>query len=231
MEDLARRVESGYETFASAHPHCHMIVKEKPMSELVANAQGSQSHARVKNTSLFLRRWLANPLQMGSVIPSSPTLCRRIAALVQCAEDEVVVELGAGTGVISRALLNAGVPPERLVVVEIVRDMAEHLRSVLPGVNVIQGDAFELAKALPERMHGKVGTAICGIPLVMLPIEQQRRFINAVESVAPGKGFLLYTYCITSPLPYRKLGLSAKREAWTPLNVPPASVWRYQPTR
>jgi phosphatidylethanolamine/phosphatidyl-N-methylethanolamine N-methyltransferase len=201
------------------------------MSDMAAGAPGSRSHAQVKNTTLFLRRWLANPLQMGSVIPSSPALCRKIAALVERAEDEVVVELGAGTGVISRALLNAGVPPERLVVVEIVRDMADHLRSVLPGVNVIQGDAFELARALPERMHGKVGTAICGIPLVMLPTEQQQRFVDAVESVAPGKGFLLYTYCITSPLPYRKLSLTAKREAWTPLNVPPASVWRYTPIR
>jgi phosphatidylethanolamine/phosphatidyl-N-methylethanolamine N-methyltransferase len=201
------------------------------MSEMAAGAPEARSHGQVKNTALFLRRWLANPLQMGSVIPSSPALCRRIAALVERAGDEVVVELGAGTGVISRALLNAGVPPERLAVVEIVRDMAEHLRSVLPGVNVIQGDAFELARALPERMHGKVGTAICGIPLVMLPIEQQRRFVDAVEHVAPGKGFLLYTYCITSPLPYRRLGLAARREAWTPLNVPPASVWRYTPMR
>jgi phosphatidylethanolamine/phosphatidyl-N-methylethanolamine N-methyltransferase len=193
--------------------------------------EGAGSHGEVKNTALFLKRWLANPLQMGSVIPSSPALCRRIAARATCGPDEVVVELGAGTGVISRALLDAGLPPERLVVVEIVRDMADHLRSALPGVNVIQGDAFELAKALPARLHGKVGTAICGIPLVLLPLAQQRRFVAAVESVAPGKGFLLYTYCITSPLPYRKLGLTAKREAWTPLNIPPASVWRYQPGR
>jgi len=206
------------------------------MSEIAARDRngrqdGAGSHGEVKNTALFLKRWLANPLQMGSVIPSSPALCRRIAALAACGPDEVVVELGAGTGVISRALLDAGLPPERLVVVEIVRDMADHLRNALPGVNVIQGDAFELAKALPARMHGKVGTAICGIPLVMLPLAQQRRFVEAVESVAPGKGFLLYTYCITSPLPYRKLGLTAKREAWTPLNIPPASVWRYQPGR
>jgi phosphatidylethanolamine/phosphatidyl-N-methylethanolamine N-methyltransferase len=201
------------------------------MSDIAACGPGAKSHAAVKNTSLFLRRWLANPLQMGSVIPSSPVLCRRIAALVERKEDEVVLELGAGTGVVSRALLNAGIPPERLVVVEIVPDMAEHLRRVLPGVNVIQGDAFELSRALPERMQGKVGTAICGIPLVMLPLEQQRRFVDAVERVAPGKGFLLYTYCITSPLPYRKLGLTARREAWTPLNIPPASVWRYQPIR
>ncbi len=201
------------------------------MSDIAADASSSRTHADVRNTTLFLKRWLANPLQMGSVIPSSPALCSRIAALVRRAEDEVVVELGAGTGVISRALLAAGVPPKNLVVVEIVRDMADHLRTALPGVNVIQGDAFELPRALPRELHGKVGTVICGIPLVLLPLEQQKRFVDAVEAVAPGKGFLLYTYCITSPLPYRKLGLTAKREAWTPLNLPPASVWRYQPQR
>lgn len=183
------------------------------------------------NAALFFRRWLANPLQMGAMIPSSPSLCRRIAALVTREPDEVVVELGAGTGVISRTLLSAGVPPERLVVLEIVPEMASHLRQVLPGVTVICGDAFELPRALPDRWHGKVGTAICGIPLVMLPRARQRRFVDAVEAVAPGRGFLLYTYCITSPLPYRKLGLTARREAWTPLNFPPASVWRYQPAR
>lgn len=182
----------------------------------------------VSNAALFFRRWLANPLQMGSIMPSSATLCRRIASLVTCGEDEVVVELGAGTGVISRALLAAGLPPERLVVVEIVPEMAQHLRGVLPGANVICGDAFALARDLPDRLHGKVGTAICGIPLVMLPLEQQRRFVDAVETVAPGRGFLLYSYCVTSPLPMRKLHLAGKREAWTPMNFPPASVWRYR---
>lgn len=189
------------------------------------------SHDEVKNTSLFLRRWLANPLQMGSIIPSAPALCRAIARQVRRGEEEFVLELGAGTGVISRALLDSGVPPERLLVVEIVPDMAEHLRRTLPHVNVIQGDAFDLARALPPGLHGRIGTAICGIPLVLLPLEAQKRFVAAVESVAPGKGFLLYTYCITSPLPHRKLALTARREAWTPLNLPPASVWRYQPAR
>jgi phosphatidylethanolamine/phosphatidyl-N-methylethanolamine N-methyltransferase len=178
---------------------------------------------------LFFRRWLRNPLQMGSVIPSSPALCRRIAAAVERGPGEYVVELGAGTGVVTRALLEAGIPPERLAVVEIVPEMAEFLRDTLPGVTVVTGDAFDLAAALPARMHGRVGTAICGIPLVLLPLERQRAFVQAVEAVAPGRGFLLYTYCATSPLPYRKLGLTAKRLAFTPLNFPPASVWRYRP--
>ncbi|WP_207540170.1 class I SAM-dependent methyltransferase [Sabulicella rubraurantiaca] len=181
------------------------------------------------NKALFFRRWLRNPLQMGSIIPSSRTLCRKIAAAVRREPDEHVLELGAGTGVISRALLEHGVPASRLTVVEIVPEMAEFLRDSLPGVNVVQGDAFDLAASLPTAMRGRIGTAICGIPLVLLPLERQQAFVDAVEAVAPGKGFLLYTYCATSPLPYRKLGLNAVREAFTPLNFPPASVWRYTP--
>ena len=201
------------------------------MAGLGIKAANVEAASGGSNAALFFRRWLRNPLQMGSIIPSSPALCRRIAALVERGPDEVVVELGAGTGVVSRALLEAGVPAEKLVVVEIVPEMAEHLREALPGVTVLCGDAFEQADALPRRLHGKVGTAICGIPLVLLPVEQQRRFVAAVEAVAPGKGFLLYTYCVTSPLPWRELGLAARREAWTPLNFPPASVWRYRPSR
>jgi phosphatidylethanolamine/phosphatidyl-N-methylethanolamine N-methyltransferase len=185
----------------------------------------------IANAGLFFRRWMANPLQMGSIVPSSPALCKRIAAQTKANPDQIVVELGAGTGVISRALLECGLPPERLYVVEIVRDMAEHLRAVLPGARVIEGDARRLPQLIPAELHGKIGTVVVGIPLVLLPFAEQRRFIEAIEAVAPGVGFILYSYCITSPLPWKKHGLVPKREAWTPLNFPPASVWRYQPAK
>src|SRR5262245_17169402 len=177
------------------------------------------------NPAMFFRRWLANPLQMGSIIPSSAALCRRVVRHTRRAADEAVLELGAGTGVISRALLDGGVPPERLIVVEIVPEMAAHLRAVLPGVEVIEGDARRLPILPPRHGHGRIGSLVCGIPLLLLPLTEQRRFITAIEAVAPGRGFLHYSYCVTSPLPWRKHALAARREAWTPLNFPPASVW------
>jgi phosphatidylethanolamine/phosphatidyl-N-methylethanolamine N-methyltransferase len=183
----------------------------------------------VANAGLFFRRWMKNPLQMGSIVPSSPALCKRLAAQTHYKSDEIVVELGAGTGVISKAVIDAGLPAHRLTVVEIVPDMASHLRAALPGANVIEGDARRLPQLIPQEFHGKIGTVIVGIPLVLLPVPEQRRFIDAIEAVAPGVGFILYSYCVTSPLPYEKHGLTAKREAWTPLNFPPASVWRYTP--
>jgi phosphatidylethanolamine/phosphatidyl-N-methylethanolamine N-methyltransferase len=195
-----------------------------------AARESSGRRARpVANPAMFLRRWIANPLQMGSIVPSSGALCRRIAAQVRRGPDEYVLELGAGTGVVSNALLAGGVPADRLIVVEIVPDMADHLRRVLPGVQVIAGDARQLPSLLPAAWQGRIGTVVCGIPLVLLPAAEQRRFIDAIEAVAPGRGFLHYSYCATSPLPGRRHGLKPRREAWTPLNFPPASVWRYTP--
>ncbi len=178
---------------------------------------------------LFFRRWLARPLQMGSIVPSSVALCRRVVDQVRYREGECVIELGAGTGVISRAILASGLPPERLFVIEIEPDMAGHLRRTLPGANVIEGDARRLVEFIPPAWHDRIGTVVCGIPLVLLPFAEQRRFLDAIEAVAPGRGFLHFSYCITSPLPARRHALAAKREAWTPLNFPPASVWRYTP--
>jgi phosphatidylethanolamine/phosphatidyl-N-methylethanolamine N-methyltransferase len=180
-------------------------------------------------SALFFRRWLANPLQMGSIVPSSPALCRRIVAATEWADDEAVIELGAGTGVVSRALLDSGLPPSRLFVVEIVASMADHLRETLRGARIIEGDAMSLPELIPATRHGRVGTIVCGIPMVLMPLASQRRLIAAMDAVAPGRGFLHFSYCLTSPLPHRRLGLSAERLAWTPRNFPPASVWRYTP--
>ena len=183
-------------------------------------------------TALFLRRWLAHPLQMGSVVPSSPALCRRLVRAAWPQEGETVLELGAGTGVIGRALLDAGLPPERLIAVEIVPAMAAHLRRSLAGVRVIEADARDLPALLAAEGSPPLGALICGIPLVLLPKAAQARFIDTMRALAPAlmrrRGFLHYSYCATSPLPMRAHRLAGRREFWTPLNFPPASVWRYR---
>ncbi len=63
---------------------------------------------------------------------------------------------------------------------------------------------------------------------MLLPVAEQRRFNDAMQAVAPGRGLLPYIDC-ASPLPHRRHGLAAQRAAWTPWNLPPASVWRYTP--
>lgn len=165
---------------------------------------------------------------MGSIVPSSPALARRVARSLTARPDEVILELGAGTGAITRGLLAAGIRPERLAVVEIEAPLAERLRIAFPGVTVLEGDARQ-PDLIPQWLRGRIGDIVCGIPLVLLPLTEQRKFIDAMQAAAPGRGFLHYSYCATSPLPARKHGLTGQRAAWTPANFPPASVWRYRP--
>ncbi len=180
-------------------------------------------------TNLFFRRWLRNPLQMGSIVPSSPVLGQLIAKHINKGSDATVLELGAGTGAVTHSLIRCGIAPKRIILVEIVSEMADYLTFKFPETKVLQADAFNLPVDKLNDIALDIGTVICGIPLVLLPEKKQRQFIEQVEAVAPGKGFLLYTYCISSPLPYRTLKLEAERLAWTPLNFPPASVWHYRP--
>jgi phosphatidylethanolamine/phosphatidyl-N-methylethanolamine N-methyltransferase len=178
---------------------------------------------------LFFTRWLANPRQMGSIIPTSIAACRLLAHQVRVEAYDHVIEVGSGTGVVSQALLDAGVAPERLLLVEIEPTMAALLRKRFPKVTVIQGDAADLVLHLPAQFEGRVSHVVCGVPLMLLPFEVQQRFVKAFEQVAPGRGFLQLSYQLRSPIPADRLGLRARRVCWTLRNIPPAGVWRYQP--
>ncbi|MSO88995.1 MAG: methyltransferase domain-containing protein [Rhodospirillaceae bacterium] len=178
---------------------------------------------------LFLRRWLANPLKVGSVLPSSPALARLVAKNVKVGEDQAVLELGAGTGAVTRALRASGIQNDRLFVVEIDGRMAAFLRKQFASLQVIHGDATNLSQLLPVAWHGRIGTVICGIPMVNLPLSVQKRIVDACFSVlAPDGRLLQFTYLPVSPLPKGRLGLTGKRMGTTILNLPPASVWSYK---
>jgi phosphatidylethanolamine/phosphatidyl-N-methylethanolamine N-methyltransferase len=179
---------------------------------------------------LFFKRWLANPMKVGAVVPSSANLARLIAKQVKLGPDQCVVELGPGTGPVTKALLAAGVPVERLFVVEIDGDMADYLRNEFPNVNVIHGDATKLKSLLPAQWVGKVATVISGIPMLPLPIELQRQLIDAAfEVMVPGGEILQYTYSLASPIKEKPLGLKGRRKGISMFNVPPAWVWSYAP--
>ncbi len=178
---------------------------------------------------LFFRRFLAHPLRLASILESSPALSRIVAEQLSCGADDYVVELGAGTGPVTRALLAAGVSPDRLIAVEIDAQMAGFLRQGFPGVTVIEDDALGLKQVVRPEALKKIGAVICGVPISLLPAAQQRELVDLMLSLLPpGRPFLAYTHRLTSPLPAEALGLTGERRAFTLLNLPPASVWAYQ---
>jgi phosphatidylethanolamine/phosphatidyl-N-methylethanolamine N-methyltransferase len=181
---------------------------------------------------LFFRRALVHPLQLASPIPSSPALGRLIATHLRDRRGGLTVEIGGGTGVITRELLAAGVAPDHLLVIEIDAEMAGYLRGTLPEARVVTGDARELPDLLPPAWRGRVDTVVSGVPMTVLSAANQRALIDAVFGVlAPGGRFLQYTFSLGgSPIRAKRLGLTGRRLGTTFGNFPPASVWMYEPT-
>ncbi len=179
---------------------------------------------------LFFRRFLAHPLRLASILESSPALSRLVAEQLPGEPGDYVVELGAGTGPVTRALLASGIAPERLIAVEIDPEMAAYLREAFPGITVIESDALALERALPPEALGRVGAIVCGVPISLLPAAQRDDLIRVMLALLPpGRPFLAYTHRLTSPLHAAELGLAGERRAFTLLNLPPASVWAFRP--
>jgi phosphatidylethanolamine/phosphatidyl-N-methylethanolamine N-methyltransferase len=179
---------------------------------------------------LFFRRALAHPLQLASPMPSSSALGRLVAAQLAGRKDGLTVEIGGGTGVITRELLAVGVRRDRLVVIEIDAEMAHFLRGTLPEVCVVTGDARHLPDLLPSTWRGRVDTIVSGVPMTVLSAAGQRELVDAVFAVLARDGhFLQYTFSLAgSPIRARSLGLVGRRLGTTFGNFPPASVWSYR---
>ena len=103
-----------------------------------------------REIGLFVRRWLANPLRVGAIAPSSRSLGRLVARHAVSSADDVVVELGAGTGTITRELINAGAREDNLVLVELDADLAAYLRRWFPRATIVQDDASRPAEIVPD---------------------------------------------------------------------------------
>ncbi len=184
--------------------------------------------APLSESWLFFRRWLADPWAMGSIAPSSRSLRRHITREIRCEADEVVVEFGGGTGPITAAILDSGIPADRLFSFEIDQDLARHLRQRCPAVTVLAEDCRKAPELLGHALCGKVGTVVIGIPMITFPLAFQREVLDATFRILrPGGRFLLYSFMPHSPLDRAALGLQGRRLAFTLRNLPPASVWGY----
>lgn len=188
----------------------------------------SSSRAKDAETGLFFRRWLANPLKVGSIVPSSYALAQLVASHIHRGSDDYVLEIGAGTGAITRALIDAGLPADRLILVELDPKMSAVLAERFHGIRIITGDATKLIEILPESVRGRITTVVSGLPMIGRPREFHQAIVDACFGVMrPGGAILQYTYSPVSPLPRKQLGITGKLMGWAASNLPPASVWRF----
>ena len=150
------------------------------------------------------------------------------AARTELTDGNLVVELGPGTGSVTRALVAAGVPEERLVLVERDRHLHAWLEGQFPRANVLLSDARQLDEILPVGQAGRVSTVVSSLPLNSLPRSERDEIVRAAFRVLSDDGSLVqYTYGVPSPLPCEALGLTGRRVAFAAANLPPATVWRF----
>ena len=175
----------------------------------------------------FLRSWLNDPLAVGAVAPSGRALARSMSR--ELAPGHRVVELGPGTGIVTREILARGVLPHDLVLVERCEGFAGHLEREHPSVKVLRGDATESQEGLAA-LRGTIDFVVSGLPLVLFSREQKSRLLGQCFGLLRERGALIqFTYGGRCPVGRRDLerqGLVARCIGFIALNMPPAFIYR-----
>ena len=176
----------------------------------------------------FLRALIARPKNIGAVAPSSRALGRAIARQLDPARPGPVLELGPGTGVVTAAILDRGIGPERLTVIEYDSEFAAAIAARFQGVHVIQGDAFDLNRTLGARPAEPFAGIVSGIPLLNFPVPRRRAYVEALTArLAPGAPLIQFSYGMHAPVvPPAGHGVACAALVWA--NIPPARVWVYR---
>jgi len=184
---------------------------------------------RLDDEMQFIRSWIEKPLRTGAVMPSSKALARVMASYVDPQSSGPVIELGPGTGPVTEALVEHGVDPARLILVEFNPDFCRLLRTRYPAATVVQGDAYRLRRLLGTFVHEPAAAVVSGLPLVTKPLRTRLRLISeAMGLLKPGAPFIQFTYAMVPPIPKALSGIKAEASELIWMNLPPARVWVYR---
>ncbi len=201
---------------------------QKPLADRSASQRGLPLSVR------FFREWLRDPKSVAALAPSGRELARQMARACGRSARQVV-ELGGGTGVITEALLEWGVPPEGLLVLERNPELWRHLRNRFPNLAIELADAMDLVEVMDRSQRvqvGEIDAVASGLGLVSLAVSEQKRLLEQVVAVLrPGGRFVQFTYIPRCPVPLslrRELGLRARRASWSLRNLPPAFVYVFK---
>ena len=186
----------------------------------------------LNNTCQFIAAWMRSPLKMGAALPSSKLLADTMARQVDISNPGAVIELGAGTGVVTSSLLGVGIPADKLLVIEREKQLHALLQSSFPDLKILCADALELENVLSEAGIKKANAIVSSLPFLSMPdmvrcgIQEQM-----VKSIGDDGVIIQFTYGLQSPINMDELksyNLVGERVKFVLMNVPPAHVWVYR---
>lgn len=177
----------------------------------------------------FFKGWIDKPKAVGAIIPTSSVTARRMASVIDSHSGLPVLEVGPGTGVITKAILRRGVKPSSLYAVEYSSDFVAHLRRAYPGVNVIEGDGFNISEALGDAADLMFDSVISGVPLLNFPLERRVAYLDSLLSRIPhGRPVVQITYGPKSPVPPGFGDYTVEHFDFILRNIPPSQLWIYR---
>jgi phospholipid N-methyltransferase len=179
----------------------------------------------------FLQAFLKNPLKVGSIAPSSPELAAAMIDGIEPAKDNVVVELGVGTGAITKFLQDILPDDESYLGVELDPELVRSLRRNYPELKIFRGNACDTVSIHQRSRLGKVGFIICCLPFVSLPNEVGDKILSEIDTLMQaGCTFRTFQYAhgyyMPSAIKLREFMRArygkSKRSPLIVKNVPPA---------
>ncbi|MEM9439227.1 MAG: methyltransferase domain-containing protein [Pseudomonadota bacterium] len=174
----------------------------------------------------FLLQWAMAPLQVAAVAPSGRSLARLMAQEVR-PDLGPVIELGPGTGVFTRAMIEQGMPEDRIALIELNPAFAADLARRFPKAQIHNVSAVDLMEM--RTFDRKAAAVLSGLGLLSMPQQVVEAILRGVFlHLRPGGAFVQFTYGLRCPIPpemLRYLGLQARRAGGTWRNLPPASVY------
>jgi len=204
-------------------------MQHKPKRSRAIALPGGEFRARATEYLDFLAAWVQKPRQTASVVPSSRYLAKLMVAQID-PQGGRVLELGGGTGVFTRAILETGLSADKLEVVEINPAFARGLRRHFPHVSILETPA-QIVSTATAGQPGDYQTVVSGLPL--LAMDRYMHFDILSESfrmLRPGGSFVQFTYSMRPPVNrdvMEALGLDVVRAGQTVRNFPPATVFRF----
>jgi phospholipid N-methyltransferase len=180
---------------------------------------------------IFLREFLKNPRQLGSIIPSSSFLKRRIMRAAGVHQAKTIVELGPGNGGTTRSILAAMPADARLLSIELNEGLFQ-LSSRISDQRYIahHGDAHELSSILEQYQLDQPDVVISGIPFSCMERSAGAALIQRIHALLqPGGRFVAYQ--VNPRVDQLNTFFRAENSrsvAWEWLSIPPLRVWRWQ---
>jgi phospholipid N-methyltransferase len=176
------------------------------------------------NRAAFLYKFIQNPKEIGSIAPSSSFLTRKMLANLPWDTIDVLVELGAGTGVFTKFITDNKKESCQLLVIEQDYEMRKVLQTMYPGF-YYGSKAEKLDRILQKYDLPQADCIVSGLPFAVFSESLRDDIMEKINcSLKPEGIFIAFQYSLQMRKTLKKYFSEVKIE-FVSLNIPPAFVY------